>query len=68
MRLTQRLFSFNYYIGARSSVIIVKDKLDKLDEIVVTHEAEKNWTYDRSTDRTRCYFQYARLTAIGALS
>ena len=24
-------------------------------EIVVTHQAEKIWTWDRTTDRTRCY-------------
>ena len=37
-------------------------------EVVVTHQAEKIWTYDRTTDRTRYYFQHARLTVLRALS
>ena len=33
-----------------------RSPIKKLYKIVVTHQAEKIWMYDRTTDRTRCYF------------
>ena len=41
--------------GARSAQS-ARSVTPQLYEIVLTHQAEKIWTCDRTTDRTRCFF------------
>ena len=51
-----------YFIIAELAACSVHSVAPLLYKIVVTHEAKKIWTYDR----TRCYFQHARPTVLWA--